>query len=303
MDKKVLDNFEVQIEKEAWQIGEAFLQGILLEVSSYPKPGLVSPISMGSHKDMNILTFMVSSAVISSGFTLCAQAGRNHTGEISELLPTLRKIGIVSEKKLLAATKGVNTQRGILFANGILCGAAGFLSKKQKCIDLKKLFNLTSIITKGIVERELVGLSASKTILTAGEQLFFKYRATGIRGEVERGFPSVQNYGLPAFKEALERGASLNHCLVHTLISLMTIVEDTTILWRKDMETLNDVQKLANKLLNRGSVFTKEGLSEIENLNKEFIKRNISPGGSADLVAVTVGSYLLENGQFPIEIL
>lgn len=302
MAERVLDYFEMKIEKEAWQIGEAFLQGILLEVSSCPKPGLVSTISMGSHRDMNILTFMVGSAVISSTFTLCAQAGRNHTGKANELLPILRKIGIVSEKRLLEATKGVNTQRGILFAGGILCGAAGFLSKKGD-INLKELFKLTTRITEGLVERELLGLSLDKKKLTAGEQLFLKYKATGIRGEVERGFPSVQNYGLPAFKEAVENRVSLNHCLVHTLISLMTAVEDTTILWRKDKETLINVQKTAQNLLDKGSVFTKEGLREIENVNKDFIKKNISPGGSADLVAVTVGSYLLENGHFPVRIL
>ena len=113
----------------------------------------------------------------------------------------------------------------------------------------------------------------------------------------------MQNYGLPAFKEAVENRVSLNHCLVHTLISLMTAVEDTTILWRKDKETLINVQKTAQNLLDKGSVFTKEGLREIENVNKDFIKKNISPGGSADLVAVTVGSYLLENGHFPVRIL
>jgi len=86
MDEKGLDYFEMKIEKEAWQIGEAFLQGILLEISSFPKPGLVSSKSMGSHRDMNILTFMVSSAVISSGFTLCAQAGRNHKGAETGLI-------------------------------------------------------------------------------------------------------------------------------------------------------------------------------------------------------------------------
>ena len=183
---------------------EKLFQGILLDVCSCPKPGLVSTISMGSHRDMNILTFMVGSAVISSTFTLCAQAGRNPTGKANELLPILRKIGIVSEKRLLEATKGVNTQRGILFAGGILCGAAGFLSQKGD-INLKELFNITTRITKGLVEKELIGLAANKKKLTAGEQLFLKYKATGIRGEVEKGFPSVQKNGLPAFKEAMEK--------------------------------------------------------------------------------------------------
>jgi triphosphoribosyl-dephospho-CoA synthase CitG len=299
----MIDIFQTKIDNQSWKISQAFLNGVLMEVTSYPKPGLVSSISMGSHKDMNILTFMASSAAIYPCFTLCAQAGRNHEGELRELLKNIRQIGIVYEKELLKATKGINTQRGILFANGVLSGAAGYLSKELETIGSKKLFDTASIITQGIVERELGNLSSVEKELTAGERLYIKYKATGIRGEVEKGFPSVRKKGLPAFKEALKRETSLNHSLVHTLISLMTVVEDTTILWRKNKACLKEVQLLAQNIIDRGSVFTDEGLKEIQNLNDEFIKKNISPGGSADLVAVTAGSYLLENGQFPVSIL
>ncbi len=295
----MIDIFQTNIESQSWKISEAFLNGILMEVASYPKPGLVSSISTGSHKDMNILTFMASSAAISPCFTLCAQAGRNHEGELKELLDHIRNIGIVYEKKLLEATKGVNTQRGILFANGILCGAAGYLSKGAMSIEAEKLFDTASAITWGIVERELENLLKDKKKMTAGEQLYFKYGATGIRGEVERGFPSVRDKGLPAFKEAFKRGVNLNHALVHTLISLMAVVEDTTILWRKDMASLKKVQSAAQNIIDKGSVFTNQGFKEIEDLNKGFINENISPGGSADLVAVTASTFLLEYGQFP----
>jgi len=298
-----LNYLDCKVDNIAWTIGEAFLKGILLEASSYPKPGLVSSVSMGSHQDMNILTFMVSSAAIAPAFFLCAQVGRDHKGEIIELLSAIRKIGIWSEKKLLDSTKGVNTQRGILFAAGVLCGAAGYLSQKTGHIKTEELFETASKMTWGIVSRELANLNTNKEKLTAGEQLYLKYQATGIRGEVEAGFPSVRNIGLPAFKMALDKGLKLNYCLVHTLISLMTCTEDTTILWRKNKEVLVEVQREAKEILAKGSVFTKEGLDEIYKLDKKFIEKNISPGGSADLVAVTIGTFLLENKQFPVAIL
>jgi len=295
--------FETKIEQEAWKIGEAFLKAILLEVSSHPKPGLVSAISMGSHRDMNILTFMVSSASIAPVFFLCAQAGRNHHGAIAELLPILRKIGAWGEKKLLETTKGVNTQRGILFAAGILCGAAGYLSQKTSSYKHEELFCVVSQLTEGIVFRELVNLDKNKGEFTAGEQLYLKYQVTGIRGEVEEGFPSVKEAGLPAFISAIDKGVNLNYCLIHTLISLMTCVKDTTILWRKNDKVLREVQSQAKKILQQGSVFTKQGMDLIMELDRRFIKDNISPGGSADLLAVTIGTYLLENKQFPVKIL
>jgi len=301
--KETLKSSDFMKKGVEWNIGEAFLKGILLEVSAYPKPGLVSSISMGAHKDMDILTFMVSSASIAPAFFLCAHSGINHSGDPEKLLPIIREIGIIFEGKLLDSTKGVNTQRGILFAACILCAAAGYISQDNIAFSADDLFETAAKVTKGIVSRELVHLNEKKDKLTPGEQLYIKYKATVIRGEVESGFTSVRNTGLPAFKDAISKGVKLNDCIVHTLISLIACVEDTTILWRKDKEELIEVQKKARTILGKGSIFTEEGLAEIYKLDEVFINKNISPGGSADLVAVTIGTYLLENKQFPVAIL
>lgn len=293
-----------KIDEEAWQIGGAVVKGTLLEVCSYPKPGLVSSISMGSHKDMNVLTFMIGSATLAPAFYLCAQAGRDHVKEISELLPALRSIGIEFEKRLLEATKGVNTQRGILFAGGMLCGAAGYLSKKSDSMDSDSILSVVAALTCGLVSGELEVLhDTNKEKLTAGEQLYLKYKTKGIRGEVEAGFPSVKKAGLPALLKAIDGGLDLNYCLVHTLISLMTCVEDSTILWRKGPEELQYVQNRAKEILDMGSVFSSEGLQEIYKMDQELIAKNISPGGSADLVAISAAMYLLTKKQFPVKIL
>ncbi len=294
----------IKIDEEAWRIGNAFLKGILLEVSAYPKPGLVCAKSMGAHKDMNILTFMISSATIGPAFYLCAQTGRDHQGKLKELFQNIRKIGVRYEKELMLSTKGVNTQRGILFAAGIMCAAAGYLSRYKETYSIDEVFGTVSEMAEGIVCQELMCLQRlNKKRYTAGEQLYLKYQVTGIRGEVESGFPSVRNVGLPVFKGVLQRSKTLNECLVHTLLALMACVEDTTILWRKDKDALLAVQKSAQKILDKGSIYTSHGRREIYELNKEFIKENISPGGSADLLSITVGSYLLENNQFYVKLM
>lgn len=38
----------------AMWIGECLLKALLMEVSAWPKPGLVTPHSQGTHKDMDI---------------------------------------------------------------------------------------------------------------------------------------------------------------------------------------------------------------------------------------------------------
>lgn len=289
----------VKIDSKAWEIGESIFKGILLEVAASPKPGLICHSNNGSHTDMSILTFMASSAAIVPAFYLFAQAGLDHEGSISRLLPTLKKIGIVYEEKLLKATKGVNTQRGILFSAGILTGAAGFCLKSGKSIIIENVLELVQSMTQGLVEQELKTVSPNKKKLTAGEQLYLQYGITGIRGEVEAGFPSIAKRGLPALKMALKQNRSLSDSLVHALISIMAELEDTTIIWRAGRDQLLRTQQSARNILQKGSIFTPDGRHSLLKLGDTFRSKGISPGGSADLLALTVGSYLLEKRQFP----
>lgn len=326
----------------AWRIGERLLQGLLLEVSTFSKPGLVCPASNGSHKDMSLMTFMAGSAAIAPALYLCADEGFRHEGDIRELLPKLRVVGIPYERRLLCVTKGVNTQRGALFAAGLIAGAAGFLAAEEHrtveasghfSSDTSKPLSLSSAparevkalsgidfgdewlvrasdicrvlsaMTHGLAERELSNSESSLgRKLTAGEQLFRKYGVKGIRGEVENGLPSVLGFGLPALEEAFARKADLNTAFVHALFSLMTCVEDTTILWRADWETLRSMWEKSRAVLAAGSVFTDEGRARISAMELDFLKENISPGGCADMLAVTIALYLMEHGSFPVAV-
>lgn len=274
-------------------------QAILLEVCTHPKPGLVTRMTNGAHNDMSIMTFAMSSAVLSRAFYELQDIGMAHIGDVKELFRKVRAYGINVEKELLVATKGVNTQRGILFAGGILSAAAGYaINHSLSKIDL---LNIVKMMTEGLVHEELEGLGKTSE-LTAGEKLYRQYGITGIRGEVENGFLSVQHAGLPALHEAFKREANLNDALVHTLISLMTVVEDSNVLWRTDFETAEEVKIIAKKIIALGSVFTNSGRKAIQDTEKYFVHRRISPGGSADLLSVTIGLYLLENKEFPVNI-
>ena len=104
-------------------------------------------------------------------------------------------------------------------------------------------------------------------------------------------------------QEAFFRNASLNDALLHTLLSLMTVVEDSNIIWRTDVKTAEAVKQRAVEILDCGSVFTECGKNLIVRTEKDFVNRRISPGGSADLLSVTIALYLLENKKFPGKIL
>lgn len=291
----------------AWSIGECLAQGVLLEVATLSKPGLVCPGTCGAHQDMSLMTFMAGSAAIIPAFFQCASEGLSHIGPPAALLPRLRAVGRPAEERLLEATRGVNTQRGALFAAGLVAGAAGLaardlpekaslrLSPRKVCLLLKEM-------TKGLVERELAALGAKKK-MTAGERLFQKYGVQGIRGEMERGLPSVFEAGLPALEEGFRRGADLNGAFLHTLFVLMTQVEDTTILWRADMDALEEMRRGARGALAAGSVFTGDGQERIRAIERDFVKKKLSPGGCADMLAVTIAMYLMEHGSFPVAVM
>ncbi len=289
-----LSPFDADLQK----VGQYLTQAILLEVSTHPKPGLVTRLSNGAHKDMSIFTFMMSSAVLSKAFNDLQDIGQAHRGTLVELFCKLRSYGVGAEAELLRVTKGVNTQRGILFAGGIVSAVSGYAMNMGLSRDA--LLPLIKEMAAGLVARELKNLDHAA--MTAGEKLYYKYGITGIRGEVETGFPSVVNYGLPALEDAFDKGATINDALVHALISLMTVVEDSNVIWRTDYDTLLEVQRIAKNILSLGSVFTEKGRMAIAETERYFLQRRISPGGSADLLSVTITLYLLEHKEFPNDI-
>ena len=289
-----LSPFDADLQK----VGQYLTQAILLEVSTHPKPGLVTRLSNGAHKNMSIFTFMMSSAVLSKAFNDLQDIGQAHRGTLVELFCKLRSYGVGAEAELLRVTKGVNTQRGILFAGGIVSAVSGYAMNMGLSRDA--LLPLIKEMAAGLVARELKNLDHAA--MTAGEKLYYKYGITGIRGEVENGFPSVVNYGLPALEDAFDKGATINDALVHALISLMTVVEDSNVIWRTDYDTLLEVQRIAKNILSLGSVFTEKGRMAIAETERYFLQRRISPGGSADLLSVTITLYLLEHKEFPNDI-
>lgn len=279
-------------------ISESAIKAMLYEVSATPKPGLVDRGNSGAHRDMDFYTFMASSAAIGSTFYKCALSGMNFSGsDFAGLLDVLRPIGKEGEKKMYEATGGVNTHKGLIFSLGIISSAAGTLYsyKRKDKLNADEICKRVMEITIGISDRELCRVD-EKACPTYGERLFKAYGSKGIRGEVESGFPAVRSHGLPVLKELMASCShDLNNILVHALLSLMTVVDDSNVLGRHDPDTLEYVKKAAKSAFMLGGMFSAEGRKRIEEMDREFISRYISPGGSADLLAVTIMLFLLEN--------
>ena len=267
------------------------VKSILYEVSTSPKPGLVDRISNGAHHDMDFFTFMASSSAISSGFYEISDLSHRYVGKPSDLLGLLRPIGIQMEEKMFAATGGINTHKGIIFSLGILV-AASVQMHKTNTLSVEHIIDYVKTMTVGLTT-ELTGqLDGNQT---SGERNFKIYGKTGIRGEVEDGFPTVLKSGLDALRNSYYTLQCKNDLFIQTLFSLMTCCDDSNIISRHNPETLQEVQVLAKNFLESGGMSQDNAHLKLEEMDQDFIDQHISPGGSADLLAVTIFFGLIEN--------
>lgn len=287
--KKIKDG--IKITHAAFKIGEAAILGMLYEVSASPSPGLVSPYSSGAHRDMDFFTFMRSSSSIAYAMYLCAQIGIDYP--LEDILKTIRSVGVEAEKNMFKATNGVNTHRGFLFLGGIVCAAAGYCTQTSIDLNRENISSACSKICCRIVEEELENIVYAEK-LSNGEKLYLEHGITGVRGEVEKGLPIVLEMGIPMYEEALYYNLPAGEALCHSLVGIMTKVEDTTVVSRCGLEGLAFMRRLAGIAVEIGGMRTIEGKEFIHDLDQVFSENNISPGGAADLLAITVMIHELE---------
>ncbi|RNC28513.1 MAG: 2-(5''-triphosphoribosyl)-3'-dephosphocoenzyme-A synthase [Candidatus Dichloromethanomonas elyunquensis] len=282
------------ISPAAWKIGEAALRGMLYEVGCYPSPGLVSPISSGLHTDMDFFTFLNSTAVLAPAMYRCAQIGLD---EEENLLPKLRVIGQQTEREMFRATNKVNTQKGLLFLAGIVCASAGQCVRQGEKVIRQNIVGHCRRICKGIVGQELAAVSVDEQ-LSHGQRLYKEFGALGVRGEIADGLPSVIQVGLPLYEEALQGGLTARETVVHCLVGMMSRVEDTTVMHRSGLDGHHKMRKAGARFIQLGGMKTASGQKYLTFLKSFFIKNKISPGGAADLAAVTIMIYHLEKSNF-----
>ena len=274
------------------QIGTLALEAMLVEVSVTPKPGLVDRNNSGAHSDMCFFTFLKSAASLRSCFEEFAEAG--HVGGIKnfspdEIFPCIRRIGIEAEKLMFNATNGINTHKGEIFSLGVLSASAGYLSGLNQDVNPEDVMKTAGLMCKGLCERDFAEARAKPSDqLTKGERIYLEHGITGIRGEAEAGYPVVRDYALPAMRKYIAEGLCLNDALVMTLIHIMSVNDDTNIIARHGLSVCEEVKERS-----RDMILNHVCIDDIFRLDDEFIRRNISPSGSADLLAVTYFLHVL----------
>ncbi len=257
---------------------------LIYEVSLSPKPGLVTLIDQGAHVDMDYIDFINSALVLHDYFKIAYELGEKSAGEDYK---ELRKFGVIYEEKMKKATAGANTHKGIIFSLGLMVYATAIEMKKEN-FSFEKIIARVSYLNRGIT-----GELNKNNATSHGEENFKKYGVKGIREEAEEGFKKAI-LGLEFLKNA-EKEVNFDYALTGTLYYYMTFIEDSNIIKRGGMEGLEFLKERANYVLGNKLYMTSEGMREIEKINGDFKRRNLSPGGCADFLILSLYFYLLED--------
>ena len=270
------------LEEDAQTAARLATRALLFEVCVTPKPGLVDRANNGSHRDMDIYTFMSSAAALFPYFAGCVRLGRKTAGRPApETFAALRWQGLQAECDMRRATGGVNTHKGAIYSMGLLCGALGRLCR-ERWADPAAVLSEIAAMVRGAVSRELDG-ATSENAKTAGQRLYALYGVTGVRGEAEKGFPSVLEFGLPVLEAGLARGKTADEAGAAALLTLLLHTADTNMLARGDMDGLKEAEAQVRAVLSACEYPPAEA---VERLDRAFISRRLSPGGSADLLSL-----------------
>lgn len=286
--EKIMENYFFLLDKE--RCCALAVKSLLDEVYTTPKPGLVDCRNNGSHNDMDINTFEKSAHSLKPYFDECFSIGKNTANlSPSETFSLLRNAGILAEKTMYNATGGINTHKGAIYSMGILCAAIGRLWLPQTpVICASDICSQSAKIVKEAVQKDFEQID----LATAGGRLYLKHGISGIRGEAASGFDSVLKIGLPCYKKLKSKNLSSNDAGAITLLYLISSVKDTNLYHRGGIKGAEYAVNVTKKLL---ADFPEPTKGQIEMLDDAFIEQNLSPGGCADLLAITYFLYNFES--------
>lgn len=243
-------------------------QALQKELDTTPKPGLVDRYDSGAHHDMDYDLMRSSIRALHPYFVRISLLG------YADVLPSvddLRTIGLEAEQAMLRATKGVNTHKGGLFSMGLAVTAAAHAAHKGREIRRYELQNTI---------RQIANLFPTATG-THGSRVKQVYSVKGALDNARNGYRQLFSDWIDFYDD--HQGDP--YIMQKTLLQIMSQIDDTNIYYRAGETTARQAKREAADLL---ADFSEQGLIH---LNDEYIDRNISPGGAADMLALTVFIY------------
>ena len=236
------------------------------ELDLTPKPGLVDTHDNGAHSDMDYSIMLKSIDALRPYFTkLAVMSYSDDVPSAAEL----QQLGIEAEKTMLNATGGVNTHRGALFSMGLAVVAACHVIAKGETSDL---INRWSNTVASIASKMPGGNG------THGDTIRTEHQVMGAIDLARTGYSKLISNWLSFYRDN-RNDENVNY---KTLLLIMSELDDTNVIHRVGFDKAQQVKLDARHLLENFSI------EALEQMNESFITANISPGGAADMLSLTL---------------
>lgn len=237
------------------------------ELDTTPKPGLVDKRDNGAHRDMDHALMLRSIRALHPYFIRLAQLGCSSPQPPHD---DIVRIGIEAERAMFEATGGVNTYKGALFSMGLAVIAAGGAA----------LCHNTNAMSSSIA-----ALASRFPVIkgTHGSEAKTRACLKGALDNARDGYRMLFEAWLPFYETCVESADP--YALHKTLLRIMCDLDDTNIVYRTSLATMLQVKEESKQLLQSFSIMG------LETMNSKFMRCNISPGGSADMLSLIVFLY------------
>lgn len=278
---------QIQFEGGAEWLARTATQCLIDEARLSPKPGLVDSRGNGAHHDLSLALMERSAHSLAPTFQALAQQSWQRPADIA-LRQTIGRLGREGEQQMMAATGGVNTHRGAIWALGLLVSAVamhgGAGNAKQVAATAAELAKLPD--------------AAAPKVFSKGLRATHRYQVPGAREEAQQAFPHVMQRALPQLRLSRLNGSSEAHARLDALMAIMTSLTDTCVLSRAGLEGLDAMQDGARAVLKAGGSAHPAGQAALAALDSHMLSLNASPGGAADLLAATLFLDRIESPYF-----
>ena len=259
-------------------LGRLASQSLIAEAELTPKPGLVDRRGAGAHTDLSLSIMKLSALAIEPYFHEMALVSEG--GHPSQALrEQLALIGRDAESAMLKATKGSNSHKGAIWILGLLVSASALHVHEE--VEASQIAATANEIAS-FADR------ATPRLVSHGDIVRERYGAAGARGEALRGFPHVVDIGLPTLRAKRAKGATESVARLDTLLSIMSRLDDTCLLYRGGEKALVAAKTGAAAVEEAGSSGTAIGRQKVSHLDRRLLELGVSPGGSGDLLAATL---------------
>lgn len=268
-------------------IGHLASMALQAELDTTPKPGLVDRNDNGAHRDMDHALMQRSIQALHPYFVRLAQLGFTDKQPFHD---EIVNIGIEAEREMFKATGGVNTHKGALFSIGL---AAVALAGESFC-RITQAERCGTMAYNDVNSKQIQSLSNSIASLarlfpdtngTHGSKAKANNILKGALDNAREGYTQLFKAWLPFYIDRIAEGD--NYALHKTLLRIMCDLDDTNIVYRTSMETMQEVKAEARQMLDTSrNIVNFE--AALQAMNTDYIHRNISPGGSADMLSLVV---------------